>query len=238
MLGLLRKMYLAAHASAEAANFANIRSFAAGTPPGPSRRLLDLGCDDGRWSMAVGAACGIGEVHGVELVETAALAAERAGVIVHRGDLNDPFPLESGSFDVVHSNQVIEHVNDVDQFVAEIYRVLKPGGLAIVSTENGSSWHNVFASAMGWQMFSLTNVSAKVSGLGNPFAVHRGQTAFAPTWRHKIIMNYRGLLELFQVNGFEDVRVRGAGYYPFAARLGAWDPRHAAFLTILARKPA
>lgn len=52
---------------------------------------------------------------------------------------------------------MIEHVSNVDLFVSEVFRVLKKGGHAVISTENGSSWHNVFAAAMGWQIFSLTN---------------------------------------------------------------------------------
>jgi len=39
----------------------------------------------------------------------AAAAGER-GIAVHRGDLEDGLPFESETFDVVHANQVIEHV--------------------------------------------------------------------------------------------------------------------------------
>ncbi|MFN2442232.1 MAG: hypothetical protein ABR517_06065, partial [Thermoanaerobaculia bacterium] len=119
-------------------------------------------------------------------------------------------------------------------FVSEIRRVLKPNGVAVISTENGSSWHNIFAAVLGWQIFSLTNVSGRVAGLGNRFAVHRNATAFSPTWRHKIIMNYLGLVELFQVHGFSHVEVAGAGYYPLPAALGRVDVRHSAFLTVRA----
>lgn len=238
MFGPLKKMYVAAHGQARALNLDNIRELVQAAKPQRSGRLLDLGCHDGAWSMELARACGIEEVHGVEVVEEAAIAAEARGLVVHREDLNGSLSIEDETFDIVHSNQVIEHVSDVDHFVSEIYRILRPGGHAIVSTENGSSWHNVAAAIMGWQIFSLTNVSGKVAGLGNPFAVHRNTEAFSKTWRHKTIMNYRGLVELFEVHGFEDVRVRGAGYYPLPATLGSLDPRHAAFLTVLARKPS
>ncbi len=45
-------------------------------------------------------------------------------------------PFEDESFDCVISFQVIEHIKDDKEFVAEIYRVLRPGGKAIISTPN------------------------------------------------------------------------------------------------------
>ncbi|HEX7418629.1 MAG TPA: class I SAM-dependent methyltransferase, partial [Thermoanaerobaculia bacterium] len=115
-------------------------------------------------------------------------------------------------------------------------RLLKPGGYAVISTENGSSWHNVFAAMMGWQIFSLTNVSSLKAGLGNPFAIQRGGTPYTGTWTHKTIFNYRGLIEMFQAHGFRSVKIAGAGYFPLPAILGKIDPRHSAFITAFAQK--
>ena len=47
-----------------------------------------------------------------------------------------PLPFEDESFDCVVSFQVIEHIKRDKEFVREVYRVLKPGGLFIVSTPN------------------------------------------------------------------------------------------------------
>lgn len=202
-----------------------------------AKTLLDLGCDDGSWTMRLAAAAGATEVYGVEVVEEQAAKARAAGVRVSALDLNQPVTaLPSEYFDVVHSNQVIEHVSNVDLFVSEVYRLLKPGGRAVISTENGSSWHNVFAAAMGWQIFSLTNVSERKAGLGNPFAIQRGATPYTGTWTHKTIFNYRGLIEMFEAHGFHDVTIAGAGYFPLPAFLGRLDPRHSAFITAYARK--
>lgn len=199
--------------------------------------LLDLGCDDGVWTRKLGDAVGAGEMHGVEIVEEPALIAAQNGINVKRLDLSQPMPdLPSGAFDLVHANQVIEHVPNVDLFVSEVFRVLKPGGHAVISTENGSSWHNVFAAAMGWQIFSLTNVSSLKAGLGNPFAIQRGGTPYTGTWTHKTIFNYRGLAEMFEAHGFHHVEIAGAGYFPLPAFLGKLDPRHSAFITVFAQK--
>ncbi len=47
-----------------------------------------------------------------------------------------PLPFEDEAFDCVISFQVIEHIKDDAQFVSEVQRVLKKGGLFIVSTPN------------------------------------------------------------------------------------------------------
>lgn len=65
---------------------------------------------------------------------------------------------------------MIERLADTDVFVADLGRVLAPGGYAVVSTENLAGWHNVFALVLGWQPLSLTNVSETRLGLGNPAA--------------------------------------------------------------------
>lgn len=235
---MLKGFFTNLYAAASNLNRANITALLRrGSGGKPVERLLDLGCDDGVWSMDLARATGAAEVHGVEIVPEAAARAEALGVRVWRLNLNAKLDeLPSNHYDLIHANQVIEHVTNVDVFVSEVYRLLKPGGYAVISTENGSSWHNVFAAIMGWQIFSLTNVSEKIAGLGNPCAIQRGSEAFAATWTHKTIFNYRGLIEMFEVHGFRDIAMKGAGYFPLPARLGTVDVRHSAFITIGARK--
>jgi ubiquinone/menaquinone biosynthesis C-methylase UbiE len=169
-------------------------------------------------------------------MEDAARVATESGVKVNISDLQKKFPYDSNSMDVVHANQVIEHVPDLDHFMSEIHRVLKPGGITVISTENGSSWCNIFASIMGWQIFSLTNFSSRASGIGNPFAIYRGDVGQVDSWTHKTIFNYSGLVEYFSVFGFDKVSAKGAGYFPLPAMLGRIDPRHSHFITVCARK--
>lgn len=45
-------------------------------------------------------------------------------------------PFADESFDVVVSNQVIEHLSEQERHVAECFRVLKPGGFAYIATPN------------------------------------------------------------------------------------------------------
>jgi SAM-dependent methyltransferase len=103
---------------------------------------------------------------------------------VTEADLNDGLPFDDERFDVVVSNQVLEHLADTDAFVSEVARVLRPGGVAAVSTENLASWHNIAALLLGWQPFSLSNVTSARAGLGNPLALHRGEASGEAAWQH------------------------------------------------------
>jgi 2-polyprenyl-3-methyl-5-hydroxy-6-metoxy-1,4-benzoquinol methylase len=174
--------------------------------------------------------------HGVEVVEQAASQASSRGVRVEISDLEQKLPYADNSFDLIMSNQVIEHVPSVDLFMSEIYRVLKTGGSAVISTENASSWVNIAASILGWQQFSLTNVSAKQGGIGNPFALHRNEVRIRSTWTHKTIFNYRGLIEFAEVHDLKVKKIRGAGYFPLPNFFSRIDRRHSHFITILVCK--
>jgi SAM-dependent methyltransferase len=51
----------------------------------------------------------------------------------------DHFPFESGSFDVVITIDLHEHFRDIRPLNQEIARVLRPGGLAVITTPNGNT---------------------------------------------------------------------------------------------------
>jgi SAM-dependent methyltransferase len=205
--------------------------------PDSTASLLDLGCDDGLWTAELAARLRARRVYGVEIVPAKSTQASHREILVVQADLSDSLPFRDAYFDVVHSNQVIEHVPDIDVFVQEAFRVLRPGGYAVFSTENASSWHNIGAAIMGWQIFSATNVSKRVAGLGNPLALHRNSGGIEPSWTHKTVMNYRGLLELLVVHGFTRPRVLGAGYHPLPASIARLDARHAHFLAVRVDRP-
>jgi SAM-dependent methyltransferase len=200
--------------------------------------LLDCGCDDGTWTVKLGERVGNASLSGIEIVEQRRLRAKERGIDARPGDLNDKFPFPDEAFDIVHANQVIEHLADTDNFIRETYRVLKPGGYTVICTENLASWHNIFALLLGWQPFSLSNVSERVFQIGNPLAIHSGEPGVNPkSWQHVRVFAYQGLLDIFAAHGFSVESCRGSGYYLLPSRCGRVDPRHAAFLTMRVRKP-
>ena len=60
--------------------------------------------------------------------------------IAMQGDAEN-LPFDSGIFDIVYSNGVLHHTNDTDAAIDEVFRVLKPGGNAVIMLYCKSSWH-------------------------------------------------------------------------------------------------
>jgi ubiquinone/menaquinone biosynthesis C-methylase UbiE len=97
-------------------------------------RALDLGCGTGEFTEALARAGA--DAIGVDVAE-AALARARARhpeLEFHLVPFDGPLPFEDGSFDLVWSSEVIEHVADTGQWLSEVRRVLAPGGRLLVTT--------------------------------------------------------------------------------------------------------
>ena len=116
-------------------------------PPGtplfvPGGRMLDVGCGNGRYLRTMRS---LGwQVEGVELNRQSAEFCRSTQLSVHNGDLaSAQFP--SASFDVITARHVIEHIPAPHQFMAELARLLKPGGCLVVETPNFGS--------LGWALF-------------------------------------------------------------------------------------
>lgn len=203
----------------------------------PDANLCDLGCDDGEWTLKLGEAISTSHIFGVELIEERRRQADARGINAISIDLNERLPYNENCFDVIHTNQVIEHLTNVDMFLSEIYRTLKPSGYVVISTENLASWHNIFALIFGYMPFSLTNTTSKTAALGNPLAPHTNEEFWeSATWHHKIVFTTKGLVHLLKLHGFAVNAVIGAGYYPFGNMFSNKDPYHCAFITIKATK--
>lgn len=72
-------------------------------------------------------------------VETEALEAIRhtdCAATVVRMDATKAFPFRSGSFDGIYSGELIEHLFRPDHLLSECRRVLRPGGVLVLTTPN------------------------------------------------------------------------------------------------------
>jgi cyclopropane fatty-acyl-phospholipid synthase-like methyltransferase len=105
---------------------------------GPGKLLLDAGCRDGHHGCSIALRTGCSLV-GVDIVSPPVLGA-RSVIAEHgldghvalvQGDVR-ALPLLSGSVDVVLSLDVVSHVTDVERLGAEMRRVLRAKGAAVV----------------------------------------------------------------------------------------------------------
>jgi len=104
--------------------------------PNSNAKLLDLGCGNGENTLKYAAKIGTKNIYGIEVIEEYARMARSKGIHTYVVDLNEKWPIESKEFDVITTNQVIEHLWNIRLFVSECFRVLKSRGYAVIATEN------------------------------------------------------------------------------------------------------
>ncbi len=102
-------------------------------------KVLDIGCGGGftcEFMAKKGAS-----VSGIDIsdvsIETAKNHAKESDLIIdYRSGTAENLPYENDSFDVIICVDVLEHLDDVAKAVAEVKRVLKPGGIFLFDTIN------------------------------------------------------------------------------------------------------
>jgi 2-polyprenyl-3-methyl-5-hydroxy-6-metoxy-1,4-benzoquinol methylase len=139
-----------------------------------------------------------------------------------------PLPYRDGSFRAVFAGEIIEHLVDTDSFLADIYRVLAPGGMVVITTPNLASLENrvrlLFGRYPMWLEYDLSD-----QGHVRAYTV--------PTLKKHL-----------RRRGFTVERVRG-NWVPFVpqrvftdlvwppiARTGDWLPRLSQGLIVKARR--
>lgn len=121
---------------------------------GTSAGVLEIGCGDGYGTAILAEQAARVTAVDVE-AETVAHAAAQypdAGIDFRTYD-GERLPFDAGSFDAVVAFQVIEHVEDDAGFVAEAHRVLRPGGVLLVTTPNRA--HRVPPGEPLWNPFHV-----------------------------------------------------------------------------------
>ena len=117
------------------------------------RDLLEVGCGIGIDLLRF--ACGGANVTGIDLSKTAIdLACKNFEQSEQNADLRvmngECMQFIDNTFDVVYAHGVLQYTADTAKMIAEIYRVLKPGGEALMMVYNKHSWLNL--------MRNVTNV--------------------------------------------------------------------------------
>ena len=114
----------------------------------PGASLLDVGCGAGADTIPLAGRVGaagkvVGVDHDREMVARAGSAAEAAGVegrVLHLCADASHLPLGSGSFDACRSERLFQHLPRPELALAEMLRVIKPGGRVVVLDTDHGTW--------------------------------------------------------------------------------------------------
>jgi SAM-dependent methyltransferase len=106
---------------------------------GPGRRVLDLGC---RYGALTRAYVDGNSVVGVDVDREALAEAAKLGIETHWADVEERFPFEDATFDVVVAGELLEHVRSPEHVTGEARRVLRAGGAFVGSVPNAYRLRN------------------------------------------------------------------------------------------------
>jgi 2-polyprenyl-3-methyl-5-hydroxy-6-metoxy-1,4-benzoquinol methylase len=100
--------------------------------------VLDIACGDGHFlERFKELGC---QVYGTEYDRESTSICEAKGITMLSGSFMPQLPDRiSAGFDLVILTEVIEHINNPNEVLGHIYKLLKPGGLIFITTPNFDS---------------------------------------------------------------------------------------------------
>ncbi len=149
-------------------------------------RVLEIGCGYGRMLKALRSDGAKAVMYGLD----AFLDIHDSTYDLVKGDAR-AVPYKDNSFDVVFSLGVVEHFPETDSAIAEHFRVLKPGGTAIITVP-----HKSFSTPFRWAMYWLK---------------YREYGTFEETLGRNLTS--QELANMIQSGGGRIVAIRTAGFY-------------------------
>jgi 2-polyprenyl-6-hydroxyphenyl methylase / 3-demethylubiquinone-9 3-methyltransferase len=152
--------------------------------PRPGAVLLDAGCGGGLLAPHVQR---LDYRHvGVDLRRSGLEQAAARGITAIVGDVT-ALPLADGVADVVVAGEILEHVPDLPGTVAELARVLRPGGLLLLDTLNDTALGRFITITAGERL------RIAPAGLHDPQLYVNPGTLTAEFARHGINLEVRGI---------------------------------------------
>lgn len=174
------------------------------------KRILDIGCSRGhlleRFRRYEGAEFVAIELDPemLELARARGIAAEAHQINVFEdGQIAARLPYEDASLDVVLAAEIIEHIVDTQGFLAEIRRVLRPGGTVFLSTPN-----------LLWWKYRLDLLA------GRYLDVLDYRLRFGTDFGHVRVFTPVLLRELVEEAGFVEIRLAGKRLGPISSLTG------------------
>jgi ubiquinone/menaquinone biosynthesis C-methylase UbiE len=102
------------------------------------QRVLDVGCGKGRFARVLGERYPQASMVGFDLAE-AMLRHVPAGVSACAGSMT-ALPFRAEAFDCVYATESLEHAVEIDLAVAEMCRVVRPGGRIVIIDKDARQW--------------------------------------------------------------------------------------------------
>jgi ubiquinone/menaquinone biosynthesis C-methylase UbiE len=102
------------------------------------KRVLDIGCGKGRFARVFWERYPRASLVGFDLAE-AMLRHVPTGVGACAGSMT-ALPFVSGVFDCAYATESLEHAVDIEAAVAEMCRVVRPGGRIVIIDKNSKHW--------------------------------------------------------------------------------------------------
>jgi SAM-dependent methyltransferase len=193
----------------------------------PGEHVLDVGAGFGRHAFE--AARRGGEVVALDYAADEVVATQATfGAMIEAGEIDKEFvgvlrgdattlPFADGAFDVVITSEVLEHVQDDVAAIAEMVRVLRPGGTFAATVPAwlpekvnwmlSDDYHAPRAVGGHVRIYTATELKAKLRAAGLQVrGAHRAHALHSPYWwlkcavgpqrdDHPLVARYRSLLE-------------------------------------------
>jgi SAM-dependent methyltransferase len=199
----MRKFLLKLKAGTEELNYGRdvLAQYVLEIAPGKTRlRILDIGLGSGKDLVNIRQKCAeafpdlVLELYGLECYPPNVEAAQKQGIQVFPANVETQrFPFDDAFFDIVVSNQIIEHTKEVFWIFSEISRILKPQGFILTGVPNLASFHNRVALLLGLQPTAIEVLGPHVRGFTAP-----------------------SFIRFVETDGFfVNKDVRGSNFYPF-----------------------
>jgi len=171
-------------------------------------RVLEVGCGEGELAARVALEPGV-EVVAVDQSERMVELARARGVDARVADVQE-LPFEDASFDVAIAAWMLYHVPDLDRGLAELARVLRPGGRLVAATNQPDHLREMFA----------------LVGLGNwalPFDGANGAEALARTFERVERRDADGTVTVRDADAIRAYFDSSDGFREHAARVPELD---------------
>jgi len=157
--------------------------------------LMDVGCSSGFMLQLLRQANPGGLTIGADIVAAPlqVLAAEMPGVALLRFDLMD-CPLPDNFLDGVVLLNVLEHIERDDIAVAQLYRILKPGGVAVIEVPAGPElYDNYDKLLMHFRRYEMRGLKRLMTGAGFrvEYASHLAALIYPGFWAVKQLSKLR-----------------------------------------------